>query len=108
MRKSTPMFRSEFIGASIATPSTIRGSKKHNPSFNRTQTAAPVNRRVGRGKKMKVKDIIRALKKENKELDVYIFDHDHDPENPANGCGAVYNVREIIDHDGKKFVAIQA
>ena len=55
---------------------------------------------------MKVKKLISLLKKQNGALDVFLFAHDQEPEDPETGDGIVSSVYEVTDWDGKTFVAI--
>jgi len=55
---------------------------------------------------MKVKDLIKELKQENRELEVFLFCHDHNPKKHDNGVGPAYSVNEYTDDKGKTFIAI--
>jgi len=55
---------------------------------------------------MIVKKLIKELKKEDQELEVQLFCHDHNPEKSDNGCGYAFSVNEYTDDKGETFIAI--
>ena len=57
---------------------------------------------------MKVKQLIGALKKCNPELDVRLFAHDHDREDPEQGDGEACDCEETVNRAGEAFVSIHA
>ena len=57
---------------------------------------------------MKVKDLLRKLKKQNPELPVKLFAHDHDPRHPDEGDGPCKFVDEVTDDAGETFVCLKS
>ena len=60
------------------------------------------------GEGMKVKELIRKLRAQDRDLDVYMFAHDHDPFFSNEGVGGVNSVSDETDENGKVFVALHA
>lgn len=57
---------------------------------------------------MTVKKLIRELKKQNPELPVKMFAHDHEPKDHIQGDGPVRTVDEVTDDTGETFVCLHA
>jgi hypothetical protein len=57
---------------------------------------------------MKVRQLIKALKKCDPDLEVEMFAHDHDPEHIDEGTGPVQFVHEVIRDNGDRIIALES
>lgn len=53
-----------------------------------------------------VKELIKELKKENQNLEVRLFCHDHNPKMYNHGCGHACSVNEYTNNKDETFVAV--